>query len=322
VRHQEILFGVAGQSFVYDPPEGRPTGTPTAQVFSTGTDDDGTAELATTGVCSVDAVATTLNGAIAAGATSAVLANGASVVRSRRYVLTDADGDQEQVEVIAVNGTAVAFRQPIVNDYATGSTFVGTRISISVDSTWSTSKSKLTDVLGEVWRTAQATPNDWAAGASGYRVRWTYSVNGTATLGVTYVDLVRYQAKNLVSPLDVDRRFPGWIDRLPTDYRRDQGTALIDEAFHAVRMDALADSELLRRVRDTQVLAELVRYRSNVCAAEASVLVNPAARDLLEVASQLYERRYKQLIREPKVPYDNTGGGSNGQAQRLPISRR
>jgi hypothetical protein len=308
MKHLEIIYGLTGQSFFYDPPEGRPSGTPTVQVFSTDTDDDGTAESATTGACSVDTVSTTISAAASAGAVTLTLTSGTGVTKHRRYLLTDADGNQEWVEVLGVNGTAIRIRQPLINDYASGATFVGCRISISVDSTWVADETNLTDTL--------------ESGAAGYRLRWSYTVDSIATIGVSYADLVRYQAKNLVTPLDVDRTFPGWLDRLSTDNREDQGRALVDEAFRSVKMDALADAQLLRRIRDTQVLSELVIYRANLLAVQNNVIANGLPIESLGVARDLYQQRYVSLIREPKVSVDQAGGGSNGTGRRMPAWKR
>lgn len=320
MRNLELIFGLAGQTLYFDPPEGRPSGMPTVRVLSTETDDDGTAESATTGACSVDAVNTTLNGAVVEGAKSLVVTSGTGVTKGRRYLVTDTDGDSELVEVIAVTGPTVHVTRPLLNDYATGSMFVGTRISIAVDTTWASRTDKITDVLGYVWRTTADTPDEHPPAASGYRARWSYTVVD-ATISVSYLDLVRYRAKSLVSPLDVDRRIPGWIDRLPIDYRRDQGAGLIAEAFHTLKMDALADAKLLRRIRDTQVISELVMYRANLLAVHASVLAGGGSAQMIKVAEDLFTQRYEQLLREPKVPVDNTGGGSNGQGTKLPIWR-
>ncbi len=313
-RHQNIVFDLTGQTFTYDPPETfRPSGTPTVEVMQAGVDDDTAVETATTGACSVDAVNTTLGAAAAAGATSITVASGTGIVRGRRYLLTDVDGDCEQVECISITSTTVGLRQPLINSYAiTSSTFQGCRISIDVDSTWVADKSNLSDALGGI------------AGAAGYRLRWAYTTNSIATIGVSYADLVRYQAKNLVSPLDVDRRFPGWIDRLGPDYSRDQGAGLIAEAFEAVRMDALGDGQAVRRIRDTEILSELVRFRANLMAIENQVLSGggAAASEAMRAAQELYMQRYNQLLREPKVPVDQGGGGAAGHAERLPAWRR
>jgi hypothetical protein len=317
VRHQEIIFNLTGQNFFYDPPEPfRASGTPTVTVYPGEGDDDGSTETATTGACSVDSVDTTFSASM--GDRSIAVASGTGIARGRRYLLTAPNGDREIVECISITGTTVGLRHPLINDYASSSTFEGTRISISVNSTWVADRSKLSDAISDVPASAIAR----APSASGYRLRWSYTVNGEAMLGVTYADLVRYQAKNLVTPLDVDRLFPGWIDRLPVDYRQDQGAAFIEEAFQAVRMDALTDAQLVRKIRDTQVLVELVKYRANVLSAQNNVMHNGAEIGVLTVARDLYDQRYGALIREPKVAVDQGGGGAGGEAVRFPAFRR
>jgi len=42
----------------------------------------------------------------------------------------------------------------------------------------------------------------------------------------------------------------------------------------------------------------------------------------LVMARDLYDQRYNSLIREPKVAVDQTGGGANAEAVRLPVFRR
>lgn len=323
MRHQEIIFNLTGQSFFYDPPEGfRPSGTPTVTVYSSGSDDDTETESATTGSCSVDSVNTTLSVAASAGARTLTVTSGTAITRGRRYLLADTNGEREWVECHGISGTTLTTKHPILNDYDVGATVQGCRISISVDSTWVADESNITDVTGDAWRVTKTTPETWAPGAAGYRLRWSYTVNSVATIGVSYADLVRYQAKNLVTALDVDRVFPGWIDSLATDYRDDQGAGLIDEAFTAVKMDALGDAQLLRRIRDTQVLAELVKYRANVLSIQNEVMRGRRDTTTLQAAQDAYLQRYNQLMREPKVAVDQTGGGSSGEAERLPAWRR
>jgi hypothetical protein len=319
---QDILFNVSGQSFFYDPPEGRASGAITCAIYQCTTDDDGTAESATTGSASCAGSNTTFSAS--ANATSFTVGSATGITRGRRYLLTSTTGEREWAEVKSISGTTIEVRQPLKNDYAALSTFQDCRITISVDSTWVATKSKITDVLdltGRGWRTDENT-TPWVAGAAGYRVRWTYTVNSIACVGVSFADLVRYQAKNLVSPLDVDRRFPGWLDRLPTDYQEDQGQSLIEEAFAAIKIDALADEQVLRRVRDTQVIRDLTIYRANVLAQEASLFSGGTNVEQVKAAQDLYETRYTQLIREPKIPVDQTGGGSSAQPNREPAWRR
>lgn len=320
---QEIIFGVTGQSFFYDAPEGRASAA-SCTVYLSINDDDGATESATTGSASCAGPNTTLSASAAIGDTSLTVLSGTGITRGRRYLLTDTDGDREWIECISISGTTVGLRHPLKNDYASGSTFQDCRITVAVDPTWVATKAKISDILdmtGRAWRTDLET-QAWPAGTAGYRIRWVYTVAGVTCLGVSYADLVRYQAKNLVTPLDVDDRFPNWIDRLPTDHQENQGQSLIDEAFRAVKLDAMGDDQVIRRIRNTEVLRELVIQRANVVALEASLMENPSNIDAVNQARDLYERRYKQLVREPKVPTDQTGGGASAQATRLPAWRR
>jgi len=324
VRPQEIILGLTGQSFFFDPPETfQPTGTPTVQVWLATNDDTSAVETATTGSCSVDSVATTITTTAAVrGDRTITVALGTGIARGRRYLITDTDGDCEWAEVMTVNGTTIGLRAPLVNDYAIGATFKGCRISIAVNSAWSSDANKLTDVLSGNWRTDVPVQADAFVGQSGYRLRWAYTVNGVATIGYSFADLVRYQSKNLVTPLDVDRRFPGWIDRLGADDIQDQGAAIVLDAFYAVKMDAMTDALLLRRVRNTEVLRELVVYRANLIHIENQVMNGNLSPTALEAAQKIYTQRYGTLVREPKFPTDAAGGGASSQTPRLPATRR
>jgi hypothetical protein len=327
MRHQEVIYNLAGQSFFYDPPEGRPAASPapTCTVYLATDSDDGggVTESATTGSCSIDAVDTTLSAAAAAGDTEVSVASAASIARGQRYLISaGAGGDRELAEVAAISGTTISLRRPLQNAYASGADFEGTRISISVNATWVADKSNITDALGSSWRTDVEDDPAQFAGHAGYRLRWTYTVAGVATIGISFADLVRYSAKNLVTALDVDGRFPGFIDRLTPDDRRDQGAGVIANAFDAVRFDLLGDAQTMRKVRDTDIVGELTMYKAVVMAAANNVLAGRADKSAVDVAEDLYKQRYNQLAREPKFPVDTAGSGASAQPQRLPAWRR
>lgn len=326
MRTQEVLYNVLGQSWFYDPPEGRPDASPVPTltiVLNMSGDDVSILELATTGVCSLDAVNTTISAAVVAGANVLALTSAAGMVRGRRYLLSSVNGDREWIEplTIAVSG-AVTTRRPLQNAYPIGSTLVGTRISIGVDPTWVATRAKISEVLATTWKTAKESSSEWLAGYAGYRLRWGYSFGGSPTIGVSYGELVRYNSKSLVTALEVDDTFPGWIDRLPIDHQEDQGARLVSEAYHAVRFDAMGDGEVLRRIRNTEILRELTIYRANVLSMQAAVLSGSVAPALLAEAERLYDRRYNQLMREPKFQADQLGDGSATAARRLPAWRR
>ncbi len=301
MRHAELLFNVTGQTLYLDPPELSRASAPSATVYELAQDDDGPTESAI-GAASVDSVDTTLTADVLAGSVELSLDSTTGIHRKGRYLLTGADGLAEHVDVIAV-GTTVRVQRPLVNDYATGAAFQGTRISATVDSTW----------VGDSTNTIDG----------GYRVRWTYTIDGATQLAVTYFDLVRYSARALVTAQDVDSRFPGWIDRLPPDHRENQGASLIDSAFQAVKLDALGDSQILRRLRDSQIIRELTIVKANLLAVENQIYAGGGNLDGLTAARNLYTQRYQQLVREPKAPSDELGGGGASEpVERLAVWRR
>ena len=77
-----------------------------------------------------------------------------------------------------------------------------------------------------------------------------------------YFDVVRYPARHNVSPLDVERRHPGWLDGLPIDFREDQGRALIDRAEQEIKRQYLSRSLYGAEVVTT--VTPLERNRVNV----------------------------------------------------------
>lgn len=316
--NQEVIFNVPGQSFFFDPPECRPSGTPTLIVYRAMTDDDA-GGVAAAGACSVDSVDTTFSAS--AGAQSIEVADATGIKRGRRYLVSSVD--REWVECISVTGTTIGIRQPLKNDYATGSAFQGCRISAPVDTTWVADKSNITDILDPLNRLWMSNQSDllWIPGAAGYRLRWSYTVD-SPTIGVSFADLVRYQAKNLVTPLDVDARFPGWLDRLPPDYQEDQGQAFLDEAFRAIKMDCLGDDQVIRRIRNTEIIRELTIYRANILLQEAQLFAGGVNADQVKAAHDAYQARYEQLMREPKIPIDQTGQGASQVPTRAPAWRR
>lgn len=318
MTNQEIIFALAGQKFYFDPPEGRPSAAD-VKVYPALNDDESGTVAATSSSATVDTVDTTLGTDASIGDTELTVTDATGIARGRRYLLSE--NDREWVEVLFVSGTTVKIRQPLKNAYTTSAALQGCRISIAVDSTWVNNKSNITDILdpsNRLWMVGQSADVTWVPGAAGYRLKWSYTVDGEATQAVSFADLVRYQAKNLVTPLDVDARFPGWLDRLPTDYQEDQGASFIGEAFRALKMDCLGDEQVIRRIRNTEVLRELTIYRANVLAQEASLFNGGTNADLVTAARASYQARYDQLMREPKVPVDQTGQGASQVPLRAP----
>jgi len=227
---------------------------------------------------------------------------------SRQFRLEAANGDVEMVSPVGVSGSTVRLRAPLANQYATGATFKSTRIQATIDATWVAAEDNL------------ATEDELDAR---YRVIWVFTVGGVQKRRAGLFDLVRYTSSHNVTPLDVDGAFAGWIDRLPTNYRREQGRPLIDEAWREVRMDLRADRKLGRWLRNVDVMTELICARANLASFEHRAMfggqVDP---DALKAARDLYQRRYDQLIREPKTTIGTQPMGGVVPSRRVPLFSR
>jgi len=276
VQHQEILFKQPGQRFVFDPPDGRPQPdpAPVARVF-----DDGREVAATSGPCTIDPVDTRLHGDAVAGHKTLRVTSSDAVVLGGRYLMTKPEGDREWIEVVGIAGDVLALRHPLIHRYAGNATIVGCRLSVAVDAAWVASAANLSDAPAR-------------RGLAGYVVRWSYAHAGFEHAGLAFADLVGCRAEQLVTPSDVETRFPGWLAGLPSA----QGTDFIAEAFRVVRIEAVGDAHAQRRIREANVLRELVNVRAHLIRLEHDVMHGAPRGGELAIAEQRYQACYARLI--------------------------
>ena len=173
---------------------------------------------------------------------------------------------------------------------------VTTRCTQAVDATWIADLSNISPAL---------TPNPR------YRVRWVVTLAGASQVYDRYLDVVRYPARHNVSPLDIERRYPGWLDGLPVDFREDQGRALIDRAWQALKADLYQDGKADQALRNSELVAELVVTRTMLCRNEDAFMAGGIDAPRLAAAQALYAQRYNAVIRAPVAPVDTSGGGAS-----------
>lgn len=313
---QDILFGISGQTLYYDAPEGRPSSVTSVEVFADIDSDTATPEQATTGAASVEAFSTTVtnpSGPNQGDATKIHLATVTGLVRStpanrRWYWLVAADGAREQIEVARIEAAQnhAYARHELLHEFVQNDLFQSPRISIGVSSTWAADTNNLSDPLD---------PNPR------YRVRWVYVVSGTTYVGVSWFDLVRYSALSTVTPMDVERRFPGWMDRLPIDERLEQGQRVIREAQREVGIRLLELGKALAPQRNSPALNELVLYMARLMAHEGHFDGGSDNAVQVDRASREFERRLG-LLREPKVNQQITSDGAGAPSPQAPMFRR
>jgi hypothetical protein len=310
-RSQSIIFGVTGQSLIWDATEGQAGSVTGVTVYQMGAADDAQTESATTGTAAIDSVNTTVSVASGLSQTNPrllTLTSTTGIVVGRQYLVTNAGGQTEIVEVEAVTSTQVTARDPLANDYAAGATFQGCRLTIGLSSTWVADKSKITD-------DQDAFP--------GYRVRWVYVVGGVTYVHDSDFDLVRYPKGHTLLPADVEAMYPGYRQRLPGLHQGDEGRRLLEEAYEQFRWD-LVDIDLDDdRVRGQDAVNRATLLRFGCVLARMSLLAGRGDTAALDDAEKQYGAFMGKVFRTgPKVPIASDATGAGGVIPAVPIFRR
>ncbi|TXH41028.1 MAG: hypothetical protein E6Q97_38490 [Desulfurellales bacterium] len=214
----DLVFGISGQTLNRRVLPGRPS-TASFAVFSDRVGDDETAQFS--GTATIDATTTTTTAAAGyntANPRALALTSATGFVVGRKYLLSGS-GQREWVEPIELVGNAMTVRHAISGNYASGAMLESTYITAAVDDIWAASTASLSDAL-----------NPWAD----YRVRWQYQVAGVDYVEYDELDLLRKNAMHNISIDDLAARMPGLRDRMPVDYRQDNGASIIDATWRAL----------------------------------------------------------------------------------------
>lgn len=306
--HQELLLGAASQVIDCVCPDGRPASVTSVTIHATDADDATIAATCTS--ATIDSVSTTTSAAAGDGQSepsSIPLTSATDVTVGRTYLLAGTDGLNEWVTIIAVSGSTATAKHNLRNAYASGATFKSTRIYATVPDAWAAATNNLTD----------------PGKRTGYRVRWVYvGADGLTHTVQTTAALVRYQTRNQVLPVHIDARFPGWLERLPTDYRSDQGKGLIDAAFESVRLDLLQEGQSDHAMRDPAVFSELVIHKTIEIASEVNLRNGGGSLEAVEVARTGYTERLTRLIKQAAVDVQHSTGGASAAGKRRNVFSR
>jgi hypothetical protein len=299
---QDILYNVTGQTLYWDPPEGVPSSVTSATCYLIGTGDDGTTESATTGSASIDSVSTTFDAASGYGQSEPRqlnLASTSNIAKGAPYLAESATTGETEWHTVSriVSNNYVYAVEPARLTYASSDTFKGTRISISVDSTWVADSSNITD---------DTSPNP------GYRVRWVYVVDSVTYVHDGYFDLVRYPGTHSVTPQDMISVVPNWIDRLPTYHAEDGGQRLIDQAYENVKWDMHRAGHADEMIRHSGAIDRLVQLQA------WAILERTGASEVQQALSiDAYNDELDGLVRVvTKIPEatDTSGAGADTTA--------
>lgn len=307
---QDILFEVTGQTLYHDAAEGRPSSVTSVEIFPFDAGDEQGSEWSASGTveASPNTTCDQASGYGLADARLIYVAATTGFAIDRSYLITAADGQREWFEVEEIDaGNSVTARHPLHNAYASADTVQSTRVTASVDATWVADSGNMRDDAG---------PNPM------YRVRWVYVVSGVTYVADTYFNLVRYAGKHGVRPQNIESLAAGWLDSLPTDHRENQGRALIDDAYKAVKFDLhgvwLDDAT----IANADLIDEVVRYKTIELGEFAKILAGGGELARYQVAKDAYQSRLDSLLRiTNKAPVRNTSGAAQ-EKPALSLSRR
>lgn len=306
---QDILFEVANQVLVLVCPEGRPSSTPTFEVFEDTESEDGTAESALTGSATVDSVNTTLDASAASGQKTIPLTSTAGIEKGREYIVTQqaANGGRlEAVVVVAVlDGVSVVVQNPLFHDYASGAAFQSARVTIGFATAWVSDTNNLSHPL---------------CPRPKYRAHATYTAGGETCRTPVFFDLLRTKYIHGVTPPAVDSLSRGWLSRLPIDAVGDGGQRVIDDAFHQVKLDLWERELAAYALRHGEVVNELVRLKAVSMVHEFAFDAGGVSEAQWRKSEKKYWDRVENLV--PKAQMQISPDGAGGVADDRPLMRR
>ncbi len=299
-RTAEIVYGLTGQTVEMYPPEALEgvSSSMSASVFRGDRSNDDTAEFSPT--VTQDSVATTLSAA--AGYSQATrntisLASTTGVVAGRQYRLANLVG---QREIVTLSNTTT-LQEDLAYDYPISSTFKGIRMVFTVDPTWVATEEKI------------STAED-----PHYRVLWTYTVNSIVRKHYTYLRLVRQLSKHGVTITDLLKWWPDLQNHETRERKGQQFSYAIDAAWDRVRLDLISCDVSPDRVREQEILSELVI--SKTLHVLSRVGITPGQRDreswVRECESD-YSNLLAAFIKGPLRMYIDQG--QEGNAEITPV---
>lgn len=281
---QDITYNVTGQSVYLDAPEGRPSAV-TATVYPSEYGDDQQTEAAI-GAAAVEAnpntTTTAACGRAQANPRAIPVTAATGITVGREYQIRDASGLRERFVVASVSGLNVTAQHILHNDYTSGAAVESTRVTAAIDAAWVADETNIADDNREV---------------PGYRVRWAYTVGGLNYVLDTYFDLVRYEGRTTITPADVEAMAPGWLDRLPTEHRSNQGRSLIGEAHRCVALDMQASGADEDSTGNPEIVDDLVKRKAIELAEFNRFLSGRDDGGRYEASRLLYQQRLDSFVR-------------------------
>jgi hypothetical protein len=283
--NQEIRLDRSHEVFVHEPVAGIPS-EPIAVVVHA---PSGAVENATIGEVTRDRFASRLAEDAGLGAPWLTLFTTTGVTVGSRYLVGEAP-DSEWVIVTSIEGPRVVVRRRLGREFGAGSRVRSGRLSIAVNPAWQRAQARQVELGG--------------IGLSACTVRWSYAIDERITHAVDHADLVFTRRADIITPDEIEDRYPGWTQMIPIDH---VATEIILEAHDLVRRDAARANVDLNNGVETR---ELVALRARMIAFEQEVIYGRMAAADLDAEQARYDRRaaelWKQLHRRPAIAPEPT----------------
>jgi hypothetical protein len=324
-QNSVVIFAVTGQLLSHRVLQGRPTSA-TFAVFRDNADDNMTPEFS--GSAAIDPVTTTLSAQAGQGTSDpqlVPLASTAGIQTGRKYLLAEASRRQ-WLEPVEINAGTIRTRHLLQTAFTSAATLQGTTISAAVDATWVADQNNITWFSNTWYASGRygVMIGDQNDPFPGFRVVWTFVVDGQTYKEYSFFDVVRAVVSHHVDIDDVNARAPGLVDSLPLEYRAEDGRPLIDAAWLSVRAHLTSVKIDVQSLRDDEVLDELVVLRSLRMLAETGW--HPGAIDLgsyLKITTDNYNAFFSTHMQVTMK--HRTAAGAGGAAtlpEPLPFFRK
>jgi len=302
-RTFDVIYNVTGQVVETYPPEMN-DGAPSAATCTVWLGDmplNGTSEFSPS--VTIDSVSTTVSSASGYSQSNrrkVFLASTSNVTVGRLYRLLNTDGQSEiAIPSRVVSGSYIEVEDDLRFDYAATSTFVGLRMTFTVDSTWVATANKVL-------------PPYWVS----YKAVWSYTLDSLPRQHYTYLRLVRQAAHHSITWRDLARRWPEVIDDESRSKRGQQFRYVIDDAWDTFRFDFRSDGYEPAQIRDTELVNRIVLAGALKRLAQTGA--TPGGRTVADVVKEMtdeYGGLYSKAVSTLKIPIDE---GTLGAASQKP----
>lgn len=216
------------------------------------------------------------------------------VLRGRRYLLSNAEGQREICIPSLISTTYIEVEEALQFDYAiTTSTFIGLRQSFTIDSTFIQDIANI-NVYGVTALLSQRGSNE--SQAPPFRVEWRFTAGSQTFRILTSFDVARYPAQDNLSIDDLRELIPDvhlheWLDQRGQDYSPQLRAARRD-----LEIDVRGAGYDPDGIQDPQIYQRLLLQKWAVVIGKGMLFAQPEVNSWLETTVDDYAKMFEKLV--------------------------